>query len=345
MTSFNMPTSPLSISVIIPTYNRCDVVERTLHQLLAQDYPPELVEILVCDNSSDGTPAMVQRVAAAAHAEGLASIRLVTSTERLPAVKRNQGLDLAVGDLVMFINDDVWFRPNALAEHARSHLAHDEPVAVVGYVEQSDQMPPTPFIEWYRPFAYDAITDRVDAPVPYTFHWSMNLSMPRQVLRERNLVFHEDWANIGHEDIELGYRWTRAGYDVIYNPRARGEHFHPHDLDSACRLQYSVGRGLRDLEVLIPDPGLLQHYGVFRWSNSPKAVARGAARRVLFNGATVPPLQRRLARMKGRNRIAEWSYWKVLLHHTEHGYRDQGPRAPRPVPTRAGRNADIGVTT
>jgi glycosyltransferase involved in cell wall biosynthesis len=27
-----------SVSVVIPTYNRCDVVERTLRHLLAQDH-------------------------------------------------------------------------------------------------------------------------------------------------------------------------------------------------------------------------------------------------------------------------------------------------------------------
>ena len=52
-------TSRPSISVIFPTYNRCDVVEHTLEHLVAQDYPAERIEILVCDNSSDGTPAMV----------------------------------------------------------------------------------------------------------------------------------------------------------------------------------------------------------------------------------------------------------------------------------------------
>ena len=166
----------------------------------------------------------------------------------------------------------------------------------------------------------------------------MNLSLPREVLLERNLVFHEDWANIGHEDIELGYRWTQAGYDVIYNPKAWGEHFHPHDLDSACRLQHSVGRGLRDLEVLIPEPGLLERYGLFRWSNSPRAVARGLARKALFNRATVPPLQRRLADLDRRSRLAEWTFWKIMLHHTDAGYLAQPPRRPIPVPTRpAGR--------
>lgn len=318
-----------SISVILPTYNRCEVVRQTLLQLAAQDYPPDLVEILVCDNSSDPTPAMVLEVAASARV----AVRLVSSNERLPAVKRNQGLHLATGDLVIFMNDDVWVRPDFLREHAASHARHEDPVAVLGLVEQSEQMVQNPFIEWYRPFAYDEIADRADQPVSYRYHWSMNLSFPRQAMLDRNLVFHEDWANIGHEDVELGYRWTRAGYQVIYNPRAWGEHYHPHDLATACRLQESIGRGLRDLEVLIPQPDLLERYGVFSLGNSRRSVVRGAARKALFNRFTVSYLLRRFGAPETRSRVAEWSYWKIMLHHTDMGYRRAAPRSPRPVNT------------
>ncbi len=324
-----MTTRP-SISVILPTYNRCDVVEQTLVQLLAQDYPAEQLEILVCDNSSDGTPAMVERVAS----DAAATVRLVSSDERLPAVKRNQGLRMAEGDLVLFMNDDVWLRPDALAVHADTHAAHTGPVAVLGHVEQSRQMPQTPFIQWYEPFAYDLVANSNGAAVSYRFFWSMNLSLPRAVMLDRQLVFHEDWANIGHEDVELGYRWSKAGYPIIYRADAWGEHYHPHDLDSACRLQYSVGRGLRDLQALIPDEDLLERYGAFSFSNSRRSVARGLARKALFNRWTVPPLQARFAGLERRSRLAEWSYWKILLHHTDRGFLEQSPRRPVPVETR-----------
>jgi len=324
-----------SVSVIMPTYNRCDVVERTLQHLIAQDYPSELIEVLVCDNSGDGTPAMVERLGA----RGAPAIRLVASNERLPAVKRNQGLALAEGDLVLFMNDDVWLRPDAIARHVATHIAHVGPIAVLGHVEQSEQMPDTAFLKWYRPFAYDLIAGCRGSAVPYRYFWSMNLSLPRQVMLDRQLIFHEDWANIGHEDVELGYRWDRAGYPVIYQPDAWGEHFHPHDLDSACRLQYSVGRGLRDLQVLIPEPGLLERYGAFSFASSPRAVLRGLARKSLFNRLTVPPLKYVLGRRDRPNRVAEWSYWKILLHYTDRGFREQPPRYPHPVRTISGRAA------
>jgi hypothetical protein len=231
------------------------------------------------------------------------------------------------------MNDDVWVRPDFLAEHAKSHAAHDAPVAVLGLVEQSPKMPSNPFTDWYTPFAYQLIEDRADRFVPYQFHWSMNLSLPRQVMVDRQLVFHEDWSEIGHEDVELGFRWTRAGYQVIYNPRAWGEHYHPHDLDTACRLQEVIGRGIRDLEALVPDPGLLERYGVFDVRSSPRAVLRGALRQLLFNRMTVPPLQKRLSSLQRRNRLAEWSYWKVFLYYTNRGYRSAAPSRTTPVAT------------
>jgi len=318
------------ISVIIPTYNRCDVVETTLRHLLDQDYPSDSFEIIVNDNSTDGTPEMVERVAA----EARVPVQLMWSEERLPAVKRNVGLRQAKGELVLFFNDDVWARPELLAEHERTHRQADAPIAVLGYVEQSPAMPRTPFSEWYQPFAYGEIAARAGEPLPYRYSWSMNLSLPRGEMLDRNLVFHEDWANIGHEDVELGYRWVSAGRDLVYNPAARAEHYHPHSLTTACHVQESIGRGLRDLEVLVDDPDLLERYGVFSWGNSPRSVARGLLRQGLFNGLTVPRVQSWLEARDANTAVTEWLYWKVLLHYTNHGYRSQTPRHPLPLATR-----------
>ncbi len=322
-------TEPM-ISVILPTYNRSSIVEETLLRLLNCDYPSGRFELLVADNSSDGTPEMVNRVASSARTP----VRLLSSEHRLPAVKRNDALRAATGDIVIFINDDLWVRPCFFREHVKTHLVHDEPVAVLGAIEQSPSMPSTPFIEWYEPFAYHELEGRDGESLPYRYFWSMNLSLPRQEMLDRNLVFHEDWAEIGHEDIELGYRWTSAGRKLIYNEHAFGEHYHPHSLASACRLQESVGRGLRDMEVLVPDSGLLERYGVFSWRNSRRAVVRGLARKTLFNKMTLPVARSFLERLRTNGPIARWMYWKVLLHYTEKGYAQAPPRAPQPVPIR-----------
>lgn len=318
-----------TFSIIIPTYNRAGILERTIRHFDAQDYPPERYELIVVDNSSDETPATIERLAG----EVRFRLRLLRG-ERLPAIKRNQGLALADGEYALFFNDDVWAEPDLLKEHAATHAAYDEPIAVLGLVEQSPEMPYNAFQEAFRPFAYYDIADRVDQEVTFLYFWSMNLSLSRREMLDRNLIFHQDWAEIGHEDVELGYRWTRAGYKIVYNPRARGEHYHPYTLDSACRFAEGIGRGLRDLEWLVPERYLLQRYGVFTWRNQARAILRGLVRQALFNALTVPPLQRWLGHQGRNTALTRWMYWKVLLFYVNRAYRRAPQRKPRRLTTR-----------
>jgi glycosyltransferase involved in cell wall biosynthesis len=319
----------IRFSCILPTYNRCDVVEQTLRQLIALDYPDDAYEVIVADNSTDGTPGMVERVGAGSPVP----IRLLSSANRLPAVKRNEAIRMARGRYVVLMNDDLWVRPDFLLEHERAQRATTVPTAVLGHVEQSKQMDQTPFIEWYQPFAYHELVGRAGVPLEWLYFWSMNISVPRSELVGRNLMFHEDWAEIGSEDVELGWRWAQAGNQIVYDPNAWGEHYHPHTLASACRLQESVGRGLRDLEVLVGDEHLLQRYGILSTRNEPRVVVRQLVRTALFNRWTVPVARHWLDSLSANNGLSRWMYWKVLLYYTTRGYRQAPARRPEPVPT------------
>lgn len=324
-----MTSTTPTFSVIFPTFNRSATVERTLRHLAAQNYPSDRYEVIVVDNSTDETPVMVERLAA----ELACSVRLLHRPERLPAVKRNIGLREASGDLIVYLNDDVWVVPEFLAEHARSHREHGgEPVAVLGHIEQSPEMAPSPFSEWFVPFDYKSVARDARKGLSWIYFWTMNISLPRREMLERNLVFHEDWAEIGEEDVELGYRWTKAGYRIVYNPRAFGFHYHPHTLASATRLLESIGRGVRDLEALVPDPIVHERWGIFSWRNRPRMVLRGLAREALFNKATVPLAERWLNGLQRNNPVSRWMYWKVLMHYANRGYRRAPLRAPRPLP-------------
>jgi GT2 family glycosyltransferase len=251
----------------------------------------------------------------------------------LPAIKRNLALREAVGDFVLFINDDLWVGPQFLSAHASAHEEHPGAVAVLGLVEQSARMPSTPFVDWYQPFAYHELEGRECESLPWSYFWSMNISLPRGEMIDRNLVFHTDWSEIGHEDVELGYRWVRAGNSIVFHPEARGEHYHPHSLDSACNLQFTIGRGLRDLEQLVLEPMLLERYGVFSWHGSRRAMLRGLARMTLFNGLTVPAAKRWLESRTTYGPLARWMNWKVMLHYTNRGYRSAPQSSTVPLTT------------
>ena len=105
-----------------------------------------------------------------------------------------------------------------------------------------------------------------------------------------------------------------------------------------------IGRGLKDLEVLIPDPYLVERYGVFTWRNSRQALLRGLVRQLLFNPITVPLVRRWLDRPAHHSPLNRWMYWKVLIYHVNRGYHQAPRRAiraletlpPRPGPEEAG---------
>ncbi len=89
-----------SLSVIVPTRNARPWVGELLDSLLAQD--AEDVEIIVVDNgSTDGTAAFVEEAAACDP-----RVRLITSEATSAAAARNEGVDAATGEYLVFADSD-----------------------------------------------------------------------------------------------------------------------------------------------------------------------------------------------------------------------------------------------
>ena len=78
-------------SIVIPAYNRRDVIGDTLASCMAQSWS-DCEVIVVDDGSSDGTPDVV-----AGHARRFPGIRLLTTVNRGPAAARNLGVREARG--------------------------------------------------------------------------------------------------------------------------------------------------------------------------------------------------------------------------------------------------------
>lgn len=95
------------VSVVIPAYNRRELVIRAVESVLGQTRAADEI-IVVDDGSSDGTEAaLAERFGA--------RIRIVTQENQGVAAARNHGISLARYDLVAFLDsDDVW-RPEKLA--------------------------------------------------------------------------------------------------------------------------------------------------------------------------------------------------------------------------------------
>jgi len=107
----------IRISVVIPTYNRKDLLLETLQSLRTQSLPSSSFEVIVVnDGSNDGTDEMLR------YFTGKAPFKLSTITQqnRGPAAARNAGIRLAKGEIVAFTDDDCLPLTDWLAEIDRA---------------------------------------------------------------------------------------------------------------------------------------------------------------------------------------------------------------------------------
>jgi succinoglycan biosynthesis protein ExoA len=88
------------VSVIMPIRNEADFIAQSLGAVLAQDYPRDLMEVIVADGCSDDqTPAIVRGMAAA---DG--RVTLLENRGRIVAHGLNQSLAIATGEIIVRVD-------------------------------------------------------------------------------------------------------------------------------------------------------------------------------------------------------------------------------------------------
>jgi glycosyltransferase involved in cell wall biosynthesis len=222
-------------SIVIPTYNRLEMLERVLDGLQRQVDAPEFETIVINDGSSDET----QRVIGARK-----DVVFRTQKNSGPGKARNLGVTVARGRFVIFIGDDTVPEANFLAEHARIHRqSHDDALlACLGYTGWPRGERVTAFMDYINDyglqFGYKLIRD--GDIVPFNFFYTSNISIDRKLLADH--PFDTTFPAAAWEDIELAFRLEQLGLKIRYNAGAVTRHYHPMTIDSFARRQYTVGK-------------------------------------------------------------------------------------------------------
>ena len=120
----------MQASVVIPTYNRADVVVRAIASALAQTRSPGEI-IVVDDGSTDDTAARVPSL-------GDPRVRYIRQDNAGVSAARNAGVRAARGEVVAFLDsDDVW-KPGKLEHDLRVLEHHPEVDAVFTDLDKHD---------------------------------------------------------------------------------------------------------------------------------------------------------------------------------------------------------------
>ncbi|MBI4839073.1 MAG: glycosyltransferase family 2 protein, partial [Nitrospirae bacterium] len=108
----------MKVSVIIPVYNRADLLPSVIKALLGQEYPAEI--IIVDDGSTDST---------AEAAKGY-PVKYIYQENAGPAKARNTGWKASTGEIVCFTDSDCIPRKDWAGRLAESFV--DDSIGAVG---------------------------------------------------------------------------------------------------------------------------------------------------------------------------------------------------------------------
>lgn len=210
-----------TVTVIIPTYNRAEILRQTLDGYAKQNGNHRILEILVIDDGSkDHTRDVVRET------QSPFPLRYLHQQNAGLAAARNHAFREAKGELLLFGDDDIIPSPELTAEHLRFHDVNPgREVGVLGYVPWLLEKRPTPFMQWsshYGPqfnFGYFS----AEKPLGFQHGYFCNTTVYKSFLEEHG-IFSESFKTYGYEDIELSYRLTKQGYKLLYAPTAIGYH-------------------------------------------------------------------------------------------------------------------------
>jgi len=201
-------------SVLIPTYNRKDLLRHCLEAVLRQDYPNYEV-IVVDDGSTDGTGEMIRRE--------FPQVRYIRQEpNRGPAAARNRGIEAATGEIVAFTDDDCIVPRDWLSRLVDGLRRYPDVVGVGGF-----QDPPMELISanmiaraehlrrlrrWGSRVAAEVVGG---AEIPGL--GTNNVAYRRSVLLGVG-GFDERFPVAAGEDADLKLRIAQAGYRLLYLP-------------------------------------------------------------------------------------------------------------------------------
>ena len=226
-------SAPLTLSVVMPTYDEPERLEAALKSLSQQDYPHEAIQIIVVDDASPHLDS--ERLHAAVAPLQLQLLRNEQNQGRARA--RNTALRVASGEVVVFLDSDMIVGTNFLCAHAQRHQNHAEAV-FVGNVRFASEIPNTSLTRYIEGRGVHRVDE--DKPIPFNCFVTGNSSVRRSTLL-RVGFFDEDLTAYGGEDLELGYRLHLAGIPLYYAPEALSYHYHLRSLEPLCRLMQTYG--------------------------------------------------------------------------------------------------------
>jgi len=241
----------VELTALLTTYNRASLLEQVLRSFTSQSLAANRYELVIIDDGSeDHTASVVSEFKASL------PIRYFFQPNAGLAAARNHGLAVSQAPVILFMDDDDTIESATLAEHVEKHQIYPEPeVAVLGFTRLDSDIAHDPLMHFVTEisgllFSYrDTCENKF---LGFERFWGGRISCKREFILTSggfNVVFR-----FGCEDIELGYRLSRRGLKILYNPRAISTMIRKLSFESFCNRLRRQGNSQYIFSRLFPEP-------------------------------------------------------------------------------------------
>jgi len=199
------PANPPSISIVTPSYNQAEFLERTIRSVVEQEYPG--LEYIVQDgDSSDSTREVLERFGAR-----LGHWEMRADEGQAQAI--NLGFARATGEVMAYLNSDDLLLPGSLRYVGRFFEAHREVDVIYGHrvlIDEEDRE----IGRWVLPRHRDSILSWADYVPQETLFWRRGAWEAAGGRVDEDFRFAIDW--------DLLLRMRDAGARIVRVPRFLG---------------------------------------------------------------------------------------------------------------------------
>ncbi|NMM53372.1 glycosyltransferase [Paenibacillus aquistagni] len=247
-------TNPLRASIIIPTYNRSEILSYTLESILRQSIDLNEIEVIVADDgSSDDTEEVVLRY------QNKLKLKYVRQEDQgyRAGAARNLGIRSAESPVCIFLDNGILLSSRAIEAHLNVHEQSEEACTVIGYIYGFDDdnvhneelyrlvdynnpdesirlLQEQGILDNREPLYQELGDDLSKWPAPWVIFWSGNISVKTEVLFRVGL-FDEYYTTWGGEDTDLGLALEKHHVRYVLSRQADSIHY-PHKKDSTWQV-------------------------------------------------------------------------------------------------------------
>lgn len=280
----------MNISIVIPTFNRAEILHKTLEALANQEFDFKKYEILVIDDGSNDNGKTKETVEKIIKENEKLDLKYYRQNNAGQASARMLGIKNAKYEILLILGDDIIpANKHFISEHAKYFSEEKGNIAILGFTDWHPNSEPDYFAKWLthgscilnkyggHQFAYEKLGGDISNKdsfgkkvkkkwlisndlsesghvkyADYNFFYTSNISIKKSLLT--NEEFDTNFKNYGWEDIELGYRLEKKhGLKIRYNPFAIGLHLHKMTEKDLENKMKQIGESLKIFKDKYPE--------------------------------------------------------------------------------------------